>query len=161
MHVHGRNCRGAGFTLIELVGVIVLLGILSIVALPRFVNLSQDAHSARLHSLLGTLRSTITMVHIGCKLTPKCENANWGQVVFIPAVKQNIQILRGYPDGGEITRNDQIDDLIDAPDLILSSTSHTTVRWSIPDRVNCYVEYTQPGNFKGAKPTLTMVDTGC
>lgn len=38
--------KQAGFTLIELVAVIVLLGILAVTALPRFVNLSQDAEQA-------------------------------------------------------------------------------------------------------------------
>ncbi len=150
-----------GFTLVELVGVIVLLGILSIMALPRFINLSADAHSATLQNLMGTLRSTITMVNIGCQLTPDCLDAEWGAIVYIPAVNKHVRMLNGYPDGGDPNRSDEIDDLVDAPDFILSSTSHTTVRWSIPDRTNCYVEYTQVVNTPGAKPTLTMVDTGC
>ena len=151
----------SGFTLVELVGVIVLLGILSIMALPRFINLSADAHSATFQNLMGTLRSTITMLNIGCQLTPDCVDAAWGAIVYIPAVNKHVRMLNGYPDGGDSNRSDEIDDLVDAPDFILSSTSHTTVRWSIPDRTNCYVEYTQVVNTPGAKPTLAMVDTGC
>jgi MSHA pilin protein MshA len=35
-----------GFTLIELVVVIVILGVLSVIAAPRFINLSSDAKKA-------------------------------------------------------------------------------------------------------------------
>ena len=37
--------KSAGFTLIELIAVIVLLGILSVAALPRYIDISSDAHA--------------------------------------------------------------------------------------------------------------------
>ena len=40
------NRKESGFTIIELIVVIALLGILSAVALPRFINVTQDAHNA-------------------------------------------------------------------------------------------------------------------
>ncbi len=50
------NSSASGFTLIELVVVIVLLGILAVVALPRFVNLSDDAHLAAVEGTAGALK---------------------------------------------------------------------------------------------------------
>ena len=38
--------KNKGFTLIELVVVIVILGVLSVLALPKFINVSEDAEKA-------------------------------------------------------------------------------------------------------------------
>lgn len=52
-----------GFTLIELVSVIVLLGVLAVTAAPRFLNLSSDAKDSVLFGLKGTLLSGLDIVH--------------------------------------------------------------------------------------------------
>ncbi len=47
------------FTMIELIFVIVILGILAAVALPKFMGVSQQAHEANLKSFVGTLNRTV------------------------------------------------------------------------------------------------------
>ena len=47
-----------GFTMIELVFVIVIIGILSAVALPKFLETSNQAHDAAVRSFVGTLNRT-------------------------------------------------------------------------------------------------------
>ncbi|MFM2587406.1 type II secretion system protein [Vibrio sp. TBV020] len=69
--------RKSGFTLIELVVVIVILGLLAVVAAPRFLNLQESAREATLEGVAGAMEGVITQVNAKAAiagLTPSLSN---------------------------------------------------------------------------------------
>ncbi len=55
--------RSKGFTLVELIIVIVLLGILSAFAIPKFINLTSKASAAVTENMFASLRVSLSLAH--------------------------------------------------------------------------------------------------
>ncbi len=55
--------KQGGFTLIELVVVIVILGILAVTAAPKFLNLQDDAKNSGVKGLVGAMKGASGIVY--------------------------------------------------------------------------------------------------
>ncbi|WP_148300719.1 prepilin-type N-terminal cleavage/methylation domain-containing protein [Shewanella marina] len=58
-----KIAKNKGFTLIELVVVIIILGIIAVVAIPKFINLQQDAHEKTIKAVFGAFKSSVNLYH--------------------------------------------------------------------------------------------------
>ncbi len=85
-----------GFTLIELVVVIVILGILAVTAAPKFINLSSDANIAVLKSMGGAIKESGQLVYTK-SVIQGLNDSELGDVDLNRAGSPDIETRYGFP----------------------------------------------------------------
>ena len=86
-----------GFTLIELIIVIVLLGILAVTAAPKFLNLQDDARDSVLEGIAGSLESASSVVYGKALINDVAASSDGSDSVNIGNAT-TVSVVYGYPD---------------------------------------------------------------
>ncbi len=141
--------RQGGFTLIELVVVIVILGILAVTAAPRFLNLQDDARTATLQGLASAINGATGIVYgkaaiqgIETVATPE-EGGTAQELELGDAGDNTIEIGYGYPLADEENIIPLVDGLQTGGDFEHKSTSTSDVYFGLPNYTLWCVKYTQ------------------
>ena len=138
----------AGFTLIELVVVITILGILAAFAIPRFANLEVEAREAAVQGLGGSVRSAATLAHSLSLAT--------GAAVADPVTMEGtaVAMANRYPTLASID-----DALLDTTGFTYDATTGVFSKDGATTPANCSVTYAQAA--ANSSPTITVDVTDC
>ena len=162
--------KTAGFTLIELVIVIVILGILGAVAAPRFLNLQGDAYGANLDGLKNSLESAATLANTKAILKGVDKDSSKNDVDMGDGVQADL--AWGYPKA-------TADGILEVIDIKASSAASTEADYIYSTDTDskllispqarkasdttasptCAVKYAPATSV--ARPTITIDKSGC
>ncbi len=146
-----------GFTLIELVVVITILGILAAFAVPRFISLETQARAATVNSLAGSVRSAASLARGMAMAT--------AATASVPMEGNTVTLANSYPDAG-LTGIPYALSPVSSSDFTFAAGSPAasgTAKWTKVGAANtatCYVSYT-PAASAGAAPNILVDTSGC
>ena len=136
-----------GFTVLELVVVISILGIVAAYAYPRFVMVETEARKALVTSLGGSIHSAAQQAHFLWILQ--------GKPATIDMEGQTITMLNGYPNDTSIDNT-----LMDYSGFQFKTSPSTRFRRTdAPQPNDCMVTYDDA--VAGLPPAVTAFTSGC
>lgn len=160
--------NNGGFTLIELIVVIVILGILAVTAAPKFIDLQSDARLATLNGMKAAINSAVSLTY-GKSLVAGKEKDASGSKVWING--EEVDVCYGYP-CAEAAKIQKVLDIGDFKDCTAgdkdkgdwcytgggdsASSIQIFISKSYSGSSKCYVEY-QQAKKEGTAPNEKIV----
>lgn len=169
---HFNNCKSSqekGFTLIELIIVIVILGILAVTAAPRFIDIQSDARTETLQGVKAAIQGASQLVY--AKAAIKGVQTAASDTVTISGT--SVAVAYGYPDASTLDTIADWSAIVDIEDgkITIENADATddVVRFRFASitsddaaspATGCYIQYTSAAS-AGATPSITVLDNAC
>lgn len=146
-----------GFTLIELVIVIIILGILAATAVPKFVDLQGDARKSAMKGVKGALEGAATLTFSRATIDGKEKDSN---------TVNGVKTLHGYPEPNKIALEIAAGLAATDWEIIDGTDEAVIIAEGAPDdaetsgnAAECRVVYAKATSI--ARPTIKVHDDGC